>query len=372
MPRPATAGGRVLNFSPGPATLPEPVLRQLREDIWDLGGTGIGILEHSHRGAAFTRVIDEAEASCRRLAGSAGAALGADWAVLFLQGGATQQFAQVPMSFLAAGRTADYLDTGVWTHKAIEHARSFGAIHTAFEGAVHGYDHTPSAQEIEASEDPVYTWYCSNNTIAGTAYPSPPPCEALRICDASSDLFSRPLITEGHAMIIAGSQKNLGPAGCTLVLARRDFLAGARDGLPPIFDYRKQDEKGSRLNTPPVFAIHVVGLVCRWIEAQGGLAAMAVRNEAKAAPVYDVLDHGDGWYRGHARPHTRSAMNVTFRTPTPELDARFVQEAASAGFAGLAGHRSVGGLRASMYNAFPAEGCRALASFMRDFAARYG
>lgn len=357
---------RVFNFSPGPATLPESVLRQAQQDVWSLGDTGVGILEHSHRGPAFKEILARTEADCRRLAG-----LGDDWAVLFLQGGATQQFAMVPMSFLPEHRCAAYLHTGSWTGKAIASARTYGDVGVAYDGAATGFDHTPEAREIDWPDDPSYTWYCSNNTIVGTAFPSPPSSPAPLVCDASSDIFSRPLDLRGHAMVLAGAQKNLGPAGCTLVLARRDFLETARSGLPAIFDYRQLAAKGSCLNTPPVFAIHVMGLVFRWILEQGGLEAVAEANRAKAAVVYGAIDRA-GFYRAVARPASRSHMNVTFRTPDDELDARFVAEAAAAGLGGLKGHRSVGGLRASIYNAFPHAGCVALASFMDNFAARNG
>lgn len=358
---------RVLNFSPGPATVPEPVLRRAQQDLWNFDGTGVGIAEHSHRGPSFAAVIADAEAACRRLAG-----LGDEWAVLFLQGGATQQFATVPMSFLPPDGVADYIDTGAWTTKAIAHARPYGDVHVSFAGKASGYVHTPSADELAPSADPAYTWYCSNNTIAGTQFPSPPPSAAPLVLDASSDIFSRPLALEGHGLVLAGGQKNLGIAGCTLVLARREFLARSRDGLPPIFDYRKHDEKGSCLNTPPTFAIYVMGLVFRWIEAQGGLEAMATRNREKASLLYDAIDRGEGFYRAVARPTSRSMMNVTFRTASAEMDARLIEAAADAGFAGLRGHRSVGGLRASIYNAFPLSGCRDLAVFLDDFAARHG
>lgn len=358
---------RVLNFSPGPATIPEPVLRQAQQDLWDYAGTGVGIAEHSHRGPSFAAVIAEAEASCRRLAG-----LDDEWAVLFLQGGATQQFATVPMSFLPEGRVADYIDTGSWTTKAIAHARAYGDVHLAWSGKASGYDHTPGAAELAPSEDPVYTWYCSNNTIAGTQYPTPPPSRAPLVLDASSDIFSRPLMHDGHGLILAGGQKNLGIAGCTLVLARREFLDRAREGLPPIFDYRKQDQKGSCLNTPPTFAIYVMGSVFRWIESKGGLEAMAARNLEKASLLYAAIDRGEGFYQAVAQPSCRSAMNVTFRTASSDMDSALIAAAADAGFAGLKGHRSVGGLRASIYNAFPTSGCRDLAAFLDDFAAQHG
>lgn len=358
---------RIFNFSPGPAVLPEPVLEQARRDLWSFDGSGVGILEHSHRGAAFRRVIEEAEADCRRLG-----AIDDDWEVLFLQGGATLQFAMVPMSFLAPGRRADYLDTGSWTTKAIADARCYGEVRLAFEGAASNYDHVPADREIEAAADAVYTYYCANNTIAGTRYASPPRVPSPLVCDASSDIFSRPLVLDGHALVFAGAQKNLGPAGCTLVIARKDFLATARDGLPPILDYRRHAAKGSCLNTPPTFAIYVMGLVFKHLLAHGGLAAAARESQAKAALIYDAIDRSGGFYRAVARPGSRSPINVTFRTPDPDRDQRFVAAAEARGLAGLKGHRSVGGLRASIYNAMPRAGCAALAALMDDFAAGDG
>ncbi len=358
---------RILNFSAGPAMLPEPVLEEARSDLWSLGETGVGILEHSHRGGAFTQVIDEAEADCRSLAG-----LDDDYAVLFLQGGATLQFAQVPMSFLGDGAKADYLNTGVWTKKAIANAGLFGDIHLAFDGAASAFDHVPSASELDGRADATYTWYCSNNTIAGTQYAQPPAVSTPLVCDASSDIFSRPLPLTNHAMVIAGAQKNLGGAGCTLVISRRDFLDRVRDGLPPMLDYRQHAAKGSCLNTPPTFAIYVMGRVFKWLKGQGGLEAMARINTAKAAAIYDAIDTSGGFYRAVARPGSRSQMNITFRTPNNELDKTFIAEALVQGMSGLKGHRSVGGLRASIYNAFPASGCATLASLMGDFASRNG
>ncbi len=359
---------RIFNFAAGPAVLPEEVLRQAQEDLWDVAGSGIGICEHSHRGPLFSRVLEEAEADCRRLAG-----IGEDHAVLFLQGGASLQFAMVPMCFLGEGRSADYLDTGVWTSKAIKEARLLGKVNLAYEGAPSGYDHVPSAREIRLSRDAAYTYYCSNNTIYGTQFPEPPSGIATPlVCDASSDIFSRPLDVAAHALVFAGAQKNLGPAGCTLVVISREMLGRVRQGLPSMLDYRKHAEEGSCYNTPPVFAIHVMGLVFKWIELQGGLAALARRNREKAQLLYDAIDRSGGFYRGVARPDSRSLMNVTFRTPSEDLDKKLVQEAAARDMDGLKGHRSAGGLRASIYNAFPRTGCEALAELMGDFARRHG
>ncbi len=364
---PKSGSKRIYNFSAGPAVLPEAVLRQAQHDIWNVLDSGIGICEHSHRGQVFNRVIAEAEADCRAIAD-----ISDDYAVLFLQGGATLQFAMAPMSFLGKDRTADYLHTGEWTKKAIADAKLFGKVNVAYDGGQSSFDHVPAAQEINAGDAAAYTFYCSNNTIYGTQYPSTPSSSAPLICDASSDIFSRPVEVSRHALIFAGAQKNLGPAGCTLVIIRKDFLDGANTGLPQMLDYRKQVEKGSRLNTPPAFAIYMMGLVFKWILDQGGLAALADRNQKKAAIIYEAIDGSGGFYKGVARPDSRSLMNVTFRTPNDDLDKKFIEEALANDMSGLKGHRSAGGLRASIYNAFPKEGCEALAQFMKDFAQRNG
>ncbi len=362
-----TAGKRIFNFSAGPAVLPEEVLQQARADLWNIADSGIGILEHSHRGEVFERIIKEAEADCRAIAG-----ISDDYHVLFLQGGATLQFAQVPMSFLSPEATADYLDTGVWTSKAIEEARRFGSVNVAFAGDRTGYDHVPSAAEITPDADAVYTWYCSNNTVYGTQYAAPPQAPTPLVCDASSDIFSRPIDVGRHAIVLAGAQKNLGPAGCTLVIIAKDFLERAREGLPSMLDYRLHANQGSLLNTPPVFSIYVMGLVFKWIQKQGGLPELKRRNDSKAQIIYDAIDKSGGFYRPVARADSRSKMNLTFRTPSKELDSRFVKESSAYDMSGLKGHRSVGGLRASIYNAFPRAGCEALASFMREFASKNG
>jgi phosphoserine aminotransferase len=360
-------GKRVYNFSPGPAVLPEEVLLQARQDLWSIDGSGIGILEQSHRGKVFNRVIEEAEADCRTIA-----RIGDDYHVLFLQGGATLQFAMVPMSFLTADRTADYLDTGAWTAKAIKEAKLFGHVNVAFNGSATNHDHVPADDELNLTPGAAYSYYCSNNTIFGTEYSHVPNTGSPLVCDASSDIFSRPIDVARHAIIFAGAQKNLGPSGCTLVVIRKDFLQGAATGLPMMLDYAKQAEKGSRLNTPPTFGIYVMGQVFKWILDQGGLEKIAARNEAKAGVIYDVIDGSGGFYAPVARPDSRSRMNITFRTPNDELDKKLIAEAEANELAGLKGHRSVGGLRASVYNAFPEKGCEALASFMKDFAQKNG
>ena len=358
-----TTTDRIYNFSAGPAVLPESVLRQAQADLWNIDDSGIGVLEHSHRGAVINTVLQEAEADCRDIAG-----ISDDYHVLFLQGGASLQFAMVPMNFLGTGRTADYLDTGSWTAKAIIDARFFGNVNVAFKGKDCDYSRVPARDEPTLSPDAAYTYYCSNNTIYGTQYTATPGSSGNLVCDASSDIFSRPIDVSAHALIFAGAQKNLGPAGCTLVIVRKDFLAGANDDLPPILDYRQHADKGSRLNTPPVFAFYVMGRVFKWIREHGGLDAMARHNQAKAKIIYNAIDDSSGFYRPVARTDSRSLMNITFRTPSEELDARFVEQAGAHRMSGLKGHRSVGGLRASIYNAFPLDGCEAFAAFMKEFA----
>ncbi|MCA9292079.1 MAG: 3-phosphoserine/phosphohydroxythreonine transaminase [Phycisphaerales bacterium] len=364
---PTTGSDRILNFSAGPSTLPESVLRQAQQDLWNIDGSGIGILEHSHRGKVFDRVIDEAVADCRTVAG-----ISDDYTILFLQGGASLQFGMIPLNFLTAGRTADYADTGVWAKKAMKEAQKIGSVHCAFDGSASGYDHTPDGTETTCTPDAAYFHYCTNNTIYGTQYPAPPTTDAPLIADMSSDIFSRPIDVDAHAMIYAGAQKNLGPAGCTLVIIRKDFLQTASRDTITMLDYFAHAANGSRLNTPPTFAIYVMGLVFKWILDQGGLATMRTRNAEKAALLYTAIDNSGGFYRPVSKTRCRSHMNVTFRTPNEALDEAFLQEAKTHEMSGLKGHRDVGGLRASIYNAFPRAGCAALAQLMSDFAARKG
>ncbi len=358
---------RAFNFSAGPAVLPEDVIREAQRDLWDFAGTGIGILEQSHRGKAFAAALDEATEDCRLVAG-----IGDDHEVLFLQGGASTQFFMVPMNFLADGKTADYLDTGAWSAKAIAEARAFGNANVAFHGKASGHDHVPGADEIRATDGAVYLHYTSNNTIFGTQYRTEPGGDAPLVVDASSDIFSRPIDVARHGLIYAGAQKNLGPAGVTLVIIRKDFLEMGRGDIPTMLRYRTHAEKGSCYNTPPAFAIYFVGRVFKWILAQGGLDAVAERNAAKAGLIYDAIDGSGGFYSPVAQKESRSQMNVCFRTPSEELDAKFVAEALDNQMSGLKGHRSVKGLRASIYNACPREACEFLVSFMSEFAARKG
>lgn len=361
--------GRAYNFSPGPAVLPESVLRQAQGDIWEIDGSGAGILEHSHRGAVVDRVFEQTEADIRKLAG-----IPEEYALLYLAGGASTQFFMLPANFLPETGTADYLHTGSFAGKAIAEARRYGTVHVAASSEDENFCYVPGPDQTHYSERPAYVHFTSNNTIFGTEFASEPaglPEGSWLACDASSDFFSRPLDVTRYGLIYAGAQKNVGPSGVTLVIAHRDLLErGVRD-LPDMLRYATHERSDSRYNTPPVFQIYFVGRVVHWILEEGGLEVMAERNRAKAALLYDAVDASD-FYRGTARADCRSLMNVTFRLPSEELEAEFLREAERNGMTGLKGHRSVGGLRASLYNAFPAAGVRALAELMRDFAERRG
>jgi len=359
---------RIFNFAPGPAVLPEEVLEEARVDIWNIDRSGIGILEHSHRGAVVDRLFSEAAADCRELAG-----IPDSYVVLFLQGGASTQFFMLPAYFLAEEGTADYLNTGSWSQKAIAEAKLYGKVHVACSSEDANFSYIPRPEEIRYSENPAYVHYTSNNTIFGTEFQAAPtpPKGAWLACDASSDIFSRPIDVSPHGLIYAGAQKNLGPAGTTLVILRRDLLDRCVRELPSMLRYDLHAKNDSRYNTPTVFGVYVMSRVFKWLRARGGLEAMAKQNAAKADLLYGMLD-SSGFYRGTARADSRSLMNVVFRAPSEELEKKFVAEAEKHGLVGLKGHRSVGGMRASIYNAFPLAGCEALVQFMRDFEARCG
>jgi phosphoserine aminotransferase len=354
---------RIYNFSAGPAVLPEEVLERAREALLDFEGTGIGILEHSHRGRAFSGVIERAEALCRKLAG-----ISDEYAVLFLQGGASLQFSMLPMNLLPAGGTADYVNTGSWSKKAIKEAKRHGAVHVAGSSEEQNFSHIPEPGALRWSDSPAYAHFTSNNTIFGTQWRAEPevPAGVPLCCDASSDIFSRPLDVSRYGVVYAGAQKNLGPSGLTLVVIRKDLAERAPDSLPTMLQYRTHIESGSLYNTPPTFGIFVLSEVLAWIDRGGGLAAMEERNRAKAALLYDHLDRSD-FFRTTAREDSRSLMNVCFRAPTEELEKKFIALAEESGLSGLKGHRSVGGMRASIYNAFPAAGVERLVELMREF-----
>ncbi len=360
---------RIYNFSAGPAVLPLPVLERAQEELVALPGVGMSVLEISHRSKTFEEICFGAEARMRQLAG-----IPEDYAVLFLQGGATLQFSMVPMNLLPPGGSADYLETGSWAEKAAKEASRIGQVHIAASSKNTNYDRIPPFSEIRWSGAPAYVHMTSNNTIFGTQYhalPEPPPGVPL-VCDASSDIFCRPLDVARFGLIYAGAQKNLSIAGLTVVILRKDLIGRAPKNTPIYLDYATHSKERSLYNTPPVFAIYILNLVLEHLESLGGLAAVEQMNRRKAEKLYAAIDRSGGFYRGHAHPDSRSWMNVTFRLPSQDLEGQFVQEATKIGLDGLKGHRSVGGIRASIYNAFPESGVDTLISFMGDFAARKG
>ena len=362
-----TSVNRVYNFSSGPAVLPLPVLEEIQRDLMALPGVGMSILEISHRSAAFEAILAKAEADVRAVAG-----IPSNYKVLFLQGGASTQFSMVPMNLLTAGATADYVDSGSWGEKAIKEAKKAGTVNVAASTRSENYSRIPAQAELTLTPGAAYVHITSNNTIEGTEYKTLPDVGgAPLVNDTSSDMFSRPLDVASHALIYAGAQKNLGPSGVTLVIIREDMLARSQKSLPTMMNYAVQAENGSMYNTPPTFAVYTLGLVMKWLIANGGLAAMAQINERKAATLYAEIDR-TGFYRGTAHTDCRSLMNVTFRLATEELEKQFVKESTAAGLDGLKGHRSVGGMRASIYNAFPEQGIDTLVAFMREFERQRG
>jgi len=341
---------RIYNFSAGPAALPLPVLEQAQKDLISLGDTGIGVLEHSHRSKAFLAVYEEAEALVRELA-----SVPDNYKVLFLQGGASSQFFMIPMNLLKKDQTADYLVTGSWSKKAVKEAKSFGNVNVACSSEDKNFSYIP--EEVSLSDNPAYVHFTSNNTIYGTEFATEPtvPAGVPLICDASSDIFSRPLDISKYGIVYAGAQKNLGPSGLTLVIIRDDLI-----------EHRTHSEAESMYNTPPTFGIYVLGLVLKWLKDQGGLSAIQEKNQAKAGKLYDYLEQSK-LFNATAAKQDRSLMNVTFVTGDADLDAQFISKATAAGLDGLKGHRSVGGMRASIYNAFPEAGVDKLIEMMSQF-----
>jgi phosphoserine aminotransferase len=353
---------RIHNFAAGPAVLPLPVLEQIQRDLLALPGVGMSILEISHRSKTFEAILEQAVADIRAIG-----AVPPNYHVLFLQGGASTQFSMVPMNLLAASGTADYIDTGSWAEKAIKEAKKVGTVNVAATTKADNYARIPAQSELKLTPGAAYVHITSNNTIEGTEWKSLPDVGgAPLVNDTSSDMFSRPIEVSKHALIYAGAQKNMGPAGVTVVIIRDDLLARSQKSLPTMLNYSVHAENKSLYNTPPAFAVYALGLVMQWLRAQGGLAAIAKVNERKAAKLYAEIDR-TGFYRGTAQKDCRSLMNVTFRLATEDLENAFIKQATAAGLDGLKGHRSVGGMRASIYNAFPEEGVDALVAFMREF-----
>jgi phosphoserine aminotransferase len=362
-----TTTTRIFNFSAGPAVLPVEVLEQAQRDLLSLPGVGMSVLEISHRSPAFDEIIQGCEADLRTLAG-----IPEGYHVLFLQGGASLQFSMVPMNLLGPAASADYVLTGVWSQKAVKEAKRVGTVRIAATTEGEKFARVPTQQELSLDPGAAYLHYTTNNTIYGTEFHYVPDSGAVPlVADTSSDMFSRPIDVSKFALIYAGAQKNLAPAGLTLVIVRDDMLRRTPPTLPTMLQYSVHAENASMYNTPPVFAIYIMRLVLAWQLKQGGLAAIEKRNVRKAEKLYTEIDR-TGFYRGHASKDSRSRMNVTFRLPSEELEKKFAKEAAAAGLDGLKGHRSVGGLRASIYNAFPDEGVEALVRFMVEFERRNG
>ncbi len=355
---------RVFNFNPGPATLPEVVLEQARDEMLDYAGTGMSVMEISHRSPQFEGLLNQAVADLRVLL-----SIPDNYRVLFSQGGASLQFTMAPMNLRPAGASADYILSGSWARSAFKEAEKLG--HTRAIGSTEkdNFNRLPEAGELDFDPQAAYLHFTANETIQGLEWAVEPsgPVNVPLVCDASSNIASKPIDVSKYGMLYAGAQKNLGPSGVVAVIIRDDLLSKVPPKLPAMLDYKVLAESNSLHNTPPCFAIYIVGLVLKWLKANGGVEGIARCNEEKAALIYRAIDGSGGFYRGHAQPQSRSRMNVTFRLPSEELEKKFVKQAEAQRLVGLKGHRSVGGLRASMYNAFPMEGARTLAQFMAEF-----
>lgn len=351
------------NFNAGPAVLPRPALEQAQKEFLDFNGLGMSVMEISHRSKDFEAVLQEAVDLTRDLL-----SVPDNYRILYLQGGASLQFAMLPMNVVAGESVANYVLTGVWSEKALEEAKKVASAHVAASTKDEEYRRIPSPSEAAISDNPAYVHITSNNTIYGTQWRALPDFGDVPIAaDMSSDIFSRPVDVAKYGIIYAGLQKNAGPAGATLVIIREDWLERSPKTLPTMLRYDVMAKNNSLYNTPPAFSIYMSMLVMRWLKALGGLDAIAERNAEKAGAIYDAIDQSGGFYRGHAETGSRSLMNISFNLPSEELEKAFLAEAKARGFVGLPGHRSVGGVRASTYNALPLAACQVLAEFMRDF-----
>ncbi len=353
----------IYNFSAGPAMMPPEVLETARQEMLSLDGIGMSVMELSHRSAKFIEILDRAEAGLRRLLG-----VPDHYRILFMQGGASLQFSMIPMNFLK--RRGEYVITGAWGKKAAAEARKFGAVAVPINTESTGFRSIPEPDQLRFHPDSDYIHYCSNETIDGVEFKYDLDGGGIPvICDASSNILSKPIDLDRYALIYAGAQKNIGPSGVTVVIIRDDLIAKVPANQAAMLDYREFAVHQSMPNTPNTWGIYLISLVCEWLEREGGVRGIAVRNAAKAKLLYDALDASDGYFRPHADREARSAMNVTFRLPSEELEERFLSAASANGFSGLKGHRSVGGIRASIYNAFPVEGVERFVEFMTDFRA---
>ncbi len=359
---------RIFNFSAGPAILPVEVLEKAQSELLSLDGIGMSVMEISHRSKHFEPILESATRGIRELL-----KVPENYKILFLQGGASLQFSMIPMNFLPKSDTADYVVTGTWGKKAVKEAKRCGNANTIFSTADSAFRSVPAQDELDFSENANYVHYTSNETIEGVEFKYDLDGKGIPvICDASSNILSKPIDVEKYALIYAGAQKNIGPSGVTLVIIRDDLIARVPENQHSMLDYRALAENNSMLNTPNTWGIYIINLVCEHIKKHGGLGEMEKKNEEKAKILYDAIDASDGFYRGHADKPARSLMNVTFRLPSEELEKQFATEATARDLDGLKGHRSVGGIRASIYNAFPKEGVEALVDFMKDFAQKNG
>jgi phosphoserine aminotransferase len=359
---------RVFNFNPGPAALPLPVLEQAQQEMFDYKGTGMSVMEISHRSKEFEAIVSEAQTDLRELLG-----IPSNYKILFLQGGASLMFAMVPMNFRPAGASADYIVTGTWSKKAFKESQKLGTSKASASTESDSFNRLPTQAELKLDPKAAYLHFTSNETIHGVEYFSEPvpPSGVPLICDASSDFISHPVDISKYTMIYAGAQKNAGPAGVVFTIIRDDLLEKVPADLPNLLDYKALAEENSLLNTPPCWSIYISGLVFKWLKDIGGLTAIEKRNQAKADLVYKAIDESGGFYRGHAKAN-RSRMNVTFRLPNEQLEDQFASEAKKHDLIGLKGHRSVGGMRASLYNALPVEASAALVKFMQEFQQKNG
>jgi len=352
----------IYNFSAGPAVLPAAVLRQAQAELLDWHGSGMSVMEMSHRGKEFLSIAQQAEADIRELLG-----ISADYHVLFLQGGATSQFAMVPMNLLRGKQQADYFNTGAWSKKAIAEARRYCTVNVAATSEASGFTTVPAADSWQLDDTAAYVHYTPNETIGGVEFDSIPDTgDVPLVADMSSTILSRPLDVSRFGVVYAGAQKNIGPAGLTVVIVRKDLAGTTLDGTPSMYDYQAHADSGSMLNTPPTYGWYLAGLVFQWVREQGGLTALAEINRRKAALLYSAIDDSD-FYHSPVEPEFRSWMNVPFTLADADLDGDFLKQAAGAGLLYLKGHRSVGGMRASIYNAMPEAGVNALVGFMQEF-----
>jgi len=353
---------KVYNFNAGPAILPKEVLLKAQKELLDYHGIGMSVMEISHRTKEYEEINDSATALFRELMG-----LDDSYKLLFLGGGGSTQFAMLPMNLLPKDRTATYVETGTWAEKAIKEAKRFGTVHIAASSKDKNHSYIPKLNGSDVPADSVYLHITSNNTIFGTQWHEFPKVAVPLVCDMSSDILSRRLNFKDFSLIYGGAQKNIGPAGVTIVIIKDDLLAMCSDAIPTIFNYKTHAAENSLYNTPPVFPIYIVKLVLEWMKEKGGLAVIEEQNRAKQEVIYDTIGQNSDYYFGHAQKDSRSWMNITFRLPTAVLEEKFAKDSKAAGFIGLKGHRSVGGIRASLYNAMPLEGAEKLAEFMQKF-----